>query len=497
MNAESLLDRVDRFASARILVVGDIYLDENVYGVMTGISLEAPVPIFEVQERRHNPGAAGNAACNAATLGAQVWMAGYVGEDMNARIVLEEFQKRGVHTECIVRHPTAATNTYGKLRAGTFNAPSQEILRTDTPSPQLIAGEVESAIIEQIKAMAPKVDAIMVVDQVSSVVTEAVLAAVVEAARAHNLITVGDSRQRAGLFKDFEVIVPNDREACLGAGIEPDSPGALDAAGKALTTIARNALITRGPDGIRVFSKDGAVTDVRIDSVQAVDVTGAGDTVTACVACALCAGASLTDAAVLGNKAAGIAVQQQGVVTVSNEELKAALSGTRNEGLAAVKVKERDELAVILSELRAQGKRIVWTNGCFDLLHAGHLTYLHRTAQLGDVLVIGLNSDASVQKVKGPKRPIINEHDRALILAELECVSFLTFFGEPTVVPLLETLKPDIYAKGGDYTLDTINQEERQVVEGYGGRIELIAGVEGQSTTALIARIIETAGEEY
>lgn len=496
MERQTLLERVALFQNARILVVGDIYLDENTYGVMTGISLEAPVPIFEVTERRYNPGAAGNAACNAAALGAATWMVGYVGNDMNAQVVLEEFAARGVHTECIVRHPTAPTNTYGKLRAGTFNAPSQEVLRTDTPSPTLVTGEVEAAIINQIREMAPQVDAIMVVDQVASVVTEAVLSTVVEVAEAHGLVTVGDSRSRAGLFHGFDVLVPNDREACIGAGIDPDTPDGLDKAATLLREAAKNLLITRGPEGIRIYAADGTARDVPIERVQAVDVTGAGDTVTACVTCALCAGATLEEAAALGNKAAGVAVQQQGVVTVPAAVLTGALQGVANEGLAAKKVKARADLAGIVRQLKQEGKRVVWTNGCFDLLHAGHLTYLHKAAQLGDVLVIGLNSDASVQEVKGPQRPIINEHDRALILAELECVGYLTFFSEPTVVPLLEALQPDIYAKGGDYTLDTINQDERAIVEAYGGEIALIPGVEGQSTSALIARILAVAGED-
>ncbi len=476
-------------SKARVLVAGDVYLDENVFGEVTGVSLEAPIPVFEVHERRYNPGAAGNAACNMAALGAQTYAVGVIGNDANAAILREEFAKRNVDAGGLVVDETRPTNTYGKLRAGTFNAPSQEVLRTDTPRPPLIGGSIEQAVLEQMRRLAPLVDAIVVVDQVSSVASPAVLTEAVRLAREHGLLTVGDSRERAVLFQGFDVLVPNDREAGIGAGIDVIDDAALHEAAQRLLNVCETAMITRGPKGITVFNRAGEA-DVPARIVDAVDVTGAGDTVTAAVTCALCAGAKAVEAAEIGNAAAGIAVRQRGVVTVPAASLEAALL----RGERPAKLKTRTELADLVARLKQEGRRVVWTNGCFDLLHAGHLTYLHKAGLLGDVLVIGLNSDASVQELKGPARPIINETDRALILSELECVDYLTFFGEDNVVPLLELLEPDVYVKGGDYTIDTINQEERRVVEAYGGAIEIIPGVEGQSTSALIERILQAEG---
>ena len=192
---------VNRFKQARVMMVGDIYLDENVYGSVTSVSLEAPIPVYEVREKRHNPGAAGNAACNVASLGATTYMVGYVGDDVNAGIVRHEFAVRNVNTDYVVTDPVRPTNTYGKLRAGGFNIPSQEILRTDTPSPTFISGAVEDQIVANIEKLAPEVDAIVVVDQVSSVATGRVLATVTACARQHKLLTVGDSRARAGALK--------------------------------------------------------------------------------------------------------------------------------------------------------------------------------------------------------------------------------------------------------------------------------------------------------
>ncbi|MDZ4859193.1 MAG: D-glycero-beta-D-manno-heptose 1-phosphate adenylyltransferase [Candidatus Hydrogenedentes bacterium] len=493
MDTSHYRDLLSRFPKARVLVVGDIYLDENVYGAVTGISLEAPIPIYEVHERRHNPGAAGNAACNAAALGAKTYMIGYVGNDMNADVVRKEFAARNVDTTGVVVHPTRATNTYGKLRAGGFNIPAQEILRTDTPAPVFVEGDVEDQIIANIWQRAPEIDAIIVTDQVKSVATRRVLDAVVKCAEKYKIITVGDSRSRAGEFHGFDVMVPNDREAGIGTGIDVRDEATLNSAGAALLKICKNALVTRGQHGIRVFASDGAVDDfpTTVDPGSVIDVTGAGDTVTAAVAVSLVAGATLKDAAVIGNYAAGVAVAQLGVVTVPLGQLERVMFSAS----VPAKLKPLDALQGELDRLRREGKRVVWTNGCFDILHVGHITYLQKAAALGDVLVVGLNSDASVRKVKGPERPIINEIDRAFVLSALECVGLVTIFDEDSPLEILKTLKPDVYAKGGDYTLDTIVQPERRAVEAYGGKIAILPGVEGRSTTNIIARISKDAGK--
>jgi len=482
---EELLDSFDQ---KRVMVVGDIYLDENVFGVVTDVSLEAPIPIFEVQERKHNPGAAGNAACNVAALGATTYMVGVVGDDPNADIVRKEFAVRNVNTSGVVIDPGRATNTYGKLRAGGHNIPTQEVLRTDTPTPTFISGATEDQVIANIRARAPEVDAIILGDQVSSTVTERVIAEVVACAKEHNLLTVADSRKRAGAFKGVDIVVPNDREAGVGVGIDVVDETTLHEAGKALIKTSKNALVTCGPDGITIFAENGDITNVPITPCEVVDVTGAGDTVTAAVTLSVLAGGTLEEASVIANAAAGVAVAQKGVVTVSRDEVKRAIGGAGGP----LKLKTLEDLERIVAKLREEGKKVVWTNGCFDILHVGHITYLLEAARLGDILVVGLNSDASVRENKGPERPVVSEGDRAIVMSALECVDYLTIFSDKTTVGILERLKPDIYAKGGDYTLDTIVQEERRVVESYGGAIKIIPAVKGQSTTGLIRRMSET-----
>ena len=287
-------------------------------------------------------------------------------------------------------------------------------------------------------------------------------------------------------------MVPNDTEAGLAAGVEVKDEASLLEAGHFLTQSAHNAFVTRGPNGISIFTREGMVDHVAAGPVTAVDVTGAGDTVAAAVLLARVAGGSLRECAALGNLAAGIAVTQAGVVTVSRAEVEEALAGRKGPA----KLKSLAQLQPLVKKLQAEGKKVVWTNGCFDILHAGHIAYLIHARQEGDVLVMGLNSDESVRAIKGPERPVINEHDRAIVLSALTCVDYLLLFDDPSPARLIEALHPDVYVKGGDYTIDTINQEERKLVESYKGRIAILPGVEGQSTTSIINKIQQEAQQQ-
>ena len=487
MDTKRCLELLEQFEQVRLLAIGDIYLDEYVYGIVTEISLEAPIPVVEVQERRYNPGASGNAACNAASLGAQVTMLGVIGADINACIIRREFEARNVNVDHLIEDPARPTNTYGKWRAGGHNIPTQEMIRTDTPKPKMIDGEVEQQLIDKIKLLAPQVDAIMIGDQVSATISDRVLETIVACAREHNLITTADSRARAGFFKGITLITPNDAEAALAAGLEITDDASLEQAGKILLGQTEKVMITLGPDGIACFSQEKGMEKISVRPVKAVDVTGAGDTVIAAATLALTRGASLAEAAFLGNLAAGVAVTQTGVVTVSNEEVRDAL--VEGAPVRLEKQKSREQLQAVLKRLKREGKRIVWTNGCFDILHVGHIMYLQKAREQGDIMVVGLNSDASVQQIKGPDRPVVEENDRAQVLAALECVDYIVIFDEKTPLPLIAQLQPDVYAKGGDYTLDTIDQEERVAVESYGGKIAIIPGEEGKSTTWIIDKI--------
>lgn len=484
MDYSSITHHLSKFTGKRVLVIGDVYLDVSHFGRISGISLEAPIQVFEEHRVHYNPGAAGNVAANLAALGAHTSILGVIGNDANAEILKTEFDARSINHDGLVTDPNHATNTYGKFRAGGDTYPELEILRSDTPHHGPISADVESDLIEFITSRAAGVDAIVVIDQVSSCITPDILSAVTRAASEHNLLTVADSRERISLFHDFDLVVPNEHELSVGLNMPIDTEERLAIAAQALLKQNRNAFITRGPDGISVFTPDNhTLVPTQADTV--IDVTGAGDTVTAASTLALVSGATHTEAAAIANAAATIAVAQLGAVSVSFLELETALAQPHR----LVNVHDLDELRAIIAAYQKDGKKVVWTNGCFDILHAGHVTYLLQAAKEGDILVVGLNSDASVSAIKGPDRPIVPQDERALIIAALGCVDHVIVFEDNDTVPLLEALKPDIYAKGGDYTLDTINQDERKLVEGYGGRIALIPGVDGRSTTNIIQRI--------
>jgi len=489
MDSAHYIDLLSRFDEARVLVVGDIFLDETMYGALTGVSLEAPVPVYEVRDRRYNPGAAGNVACNLAAMGARTAIVGLVGDDTNGRIVRDALAARGVDIAGVVAESDYTTNTYGKVKAGGGTIMAQEILRVDTPAPKSISTEVEGRIIANVVTRANEVDAIVVIDQAESAITENVLKAIVGCGTKHHLLTVGDSRNRLGLFAGFNLVVPNESEAGRAADVDVADEASLREAANRLRATCKNVLVTRGPNGVSAFAEIGEVHQPATGS-KVVDVTAAGDTLTAAATLTMIAGGSLNDAAVIGNAAAGVAVGQEGAVAVSKNEIEQSLSGAGGPG----KIVTPDDLKAIMEGHQDVGKKVVWTNGCFDILHAGHVLYLAEAARQGDVLVVGLNSDASLRAVKGPDRPYMPENERAIILAGLEAVDYVTIFDADSPLAIIDDLRPDVYAKGGDYAIDTIDQDERKLVEGYGGAIALLPGIEGQSSSSIIKRARETSG---
>ena len=480
------------FGGKRVLVVGDVYLYEYVWGRMTEISTEGPVPVVHVYSRSYAPGAAGNAAAGIAALGAKAILCGCIGGDANGRILLDSLHERNVDTSPLITVPGAATNTHTKISARGHHSAPQEVLRTHTMPPGRISPEIEAAVTGAITAMAPQVDAIVLADQVSSVVTRNVIDFVRDIRTKHSLVVVGDSRENMRDMRGMDLIVPNDCEAGVAINLSLDGEPAIERAGQMLLGCQnlQNVIITRGKDGMSAFARDADPVHLRTYAQEVFDVTGAGDTVTAATTLCLLAGGSVIEAAQLANLAAGVAVSKAGTVTVSPAEILDAYA--RYTGTAASsKIKSIDDLKGIVDGLRREGLKIAWTNGCFDILHTGHLSYLRKARQTADVLVLGVSGDRCVARLKGPGRPINKQQERAEVLSELECIDYVTIFEEDSPAEIIKLLRPDVYVKGGDYTIDTINQTERRVVEGYGGRIELLGLVEGRSTTGIISRIIE------
>ena len=490
----NLIDAMDIFSDKKVLIIGDLYLDEYIWGDMAEISKEGPIPIIHIKTRTFSPGAAGNTACGVRALGAVTYVAGVVGNDTNAKIMLEEFKSRGINTHGVVVDKSVPTNTYTKITAGGFHSPRQEVLRVDTERPEYIEREIEDKIITYVKEIVPEMDAIIIVDQVAGVATHRLLKEVVQIAKTsspHPTPVIGDSREQARELKGFDLILPNDSEASLATGIRITDEESLIEAGFRLLREGRNhnVIITQGKDGMSVFEEDGSVTHLPTFAQEVFDVTGAGDTATATTTLGLLSGLDVIDAARLANYAAGIVVSKMGTATVSREEIRKAIE--RQEAISSLdKIRTLPELTSRIESLKMMGKKIVWTNGCFDILHAGHVTYLQKAKELGDVLIVGLDSDSSVRALKGPGRPVVSEGQRAIVLAALSCVDYIIVYPEPEPTHIIEALKPDVYVKGGDYTINTLNSNETRVVESYGGEITILPEVDGESTTKIIDRIL-------
>jgi D-beta-D-heptose 7-phosphate kinase/D-beta-D-heptose 1-phosphate adenosyltransferase len=295
-------------------------------------------------------------------------------------------------------------------------------------------------------------------------------------------IIIDPKPQNVHLYRGAFLVKPNASEACQMTGKDCVTEEGVTAAGKGLVLqFGSHVILTRGRQGVSLFERAGDVTHIPTAATEVFDVTGAGDTVTAALALSIAAGATLKEACIIANTAAGIKVGKTGTATVSQHELVSAFEKR------GTKVRNLGELAMIVEDLKRKGKKVVFTNGCYDILHVGHTRLLQQARALGDVLVLGLNSDASVRRLKGPTRPVIPQEERAEILSSLSFVDHILFFDEDTPVNVIGALRPDIHVKGGDWRIEDL--PERSVIEGYGGKIVIIPHVEGKSTTNIVNKI--------
>jgi D-beta-D-heptose 7-phosphate kinase/D-beta-D-heptose 1-phosphate adenosyltransferase len=481
---------VDRCLGRRptILVVGDIMCDVYLWGTVERISPEAPVPVFECTGRQQVLGGAANVAANLHALGCQVRLLGVVGADAAGQRVRELVRHRGMDDAWLLEDVTRPTTEKTRLMAY-----QQQMLRLDQESRTPLAPELAVRVVHAGAALMAAVDGVICSDYSKGVCTAAVLEPLFAAARAAGRPIIADPKGRDfALYRGAAVLTPNVAEVERASGTAVDSPDTLAQAVAVLLqrSQAPAILVTRGQDGMALFHPPQVPVYIPARAREVYDVTGAGDTVVAAFTMALLSGCSLAEAARLANAAAGIVVGKVGTAVVTPEELRATL---QEEAMAGGhKVLPREELAVALQYHRQRGERIVFTNGCFDLLHVGHIHYLQHARTLGDRLVVGLNDDASVHQLKGAGRPLIPQAERARILAALACVDYVTVFGEPTPLALIKHVRPDVLVKGGDYTPETV--VGRAEVEVYGGTVHIAPYVSGVSTTAIVDSIVRQQG---
>lgn len=488
---------VNDFGKKDILVIGDLYLEEYISGKMVGIAKEVPHPVIGLSERKYYPGAAGHVAASLQSLGFNAHIIGLIGHDSNGKILFDQLQSHKINIDGVYINEEMKNNTHLRIIVHQSNSYNQEILRIDTPEPMSLSDEWQEKLLNIVSEKIEDAAAVVLVDKQAKLLSQKFVHQIYEIARKNKKLIIGDSDRKRELFENFDVIVCNELEASETTGIRIENLVHLEAAGQKMLTSLKvaNVVITRGSQGMSIFTNTNHPVHLSTHPQEIYDVTGAGETVTATIAAALISGASIVEAGRLANYAAGCAVSRPGLTLVSKNDL---LHQIRLElaQLDAEKIVEVEELKSIIEKLKKQGKAVVWTNGCFDLMHVGHILYLKDARAQGDLLVVGLNSDESVRILKGPNRPIVEETQRAKLLASLSCVDYVVVFSDKSPFKVIQYLQPDVYIKGGDYTIDTINQEERRLVEGYGGRIAIVPGIDGMSTTNLIQRILEVGSSE-
>jgi len=484
---ESFLARV---AGLKVLVVGDLMLDEYIWGRTDRISPEAPVQVVDVVRGDLRLGGAGNVVNNLLTLGCQVEVISVLGEDADGISLSKMLEQKKIGTAGIVFEPKRTTSRKTRVLAG-----NQQMLRIDRESRESIIEETEKLLINHLYKMIPTCQVVLVSDYLKGLLTEGFLKEIIAIGAAAGVPVIIDPKgDNYDKYRGATLLTPNRKEAQIASGIVITDEQSLLRAGRLLrTNLNLDALVlTRSEEGMSLFFRDGNEAHLPTDAREVFDVSGAGDTVLALLGLGLGAGLSIADAARVANLAAGIVVGKVGTSTVSGEELIAVAGRRLGDGDA--KIKHADILAVLLKRERQLGRKIVFTNGCFDLLHVGHVKYLQKARSLGDLLILGLNSDQSIRRLKGEKRPLIGEGERAHLLAALKCIDYVVVFDDDTPLDLIRVLRPDILVKGGDYTADGVVGKE--LVESYGGRVEIVPFVDGKSTTNIIEKILEQYREE-
>ncbi|WP_346796986.1 bifunctional D-glycero-beta-D-manno-heptose-7-phosphate kinase/D-glycero-beta-D-manno-heptose 1-phosphate adenylyltransferase HldE [Halomonas sp. Bachu 37] len=463
---------------ARLLIVGDVMLDRYWHGATSRISPEAPVPVVRVEDADDRPGGAANVALNIAALGGRAALAGVVGEDDNARLLEQRLVASEVKTY-FQRSQTVPTIT--KLRVMSRN---QQLLRLDFEQ-QLQAVDTDE-LVSRVEEALSQCDVVILSDYGKGTLNQ--VERLINLARAAGKRVLVDPK--GGDFTKYRgasVITPNlmEFEAIVGPC---DSEAELAERGEALRADLEleALLITRSEKGMTLIREGHAPLNLPTRAQEVFDVTGAGDTVIGILGAALASGHAYPEAMLLANLAAGLVVAKPGTATLSIAELYTALHG---DSLAEFGVVEAPTLIAAVRAAQLRGERVVMTNGCFDILHAGHVAYLEQASQLGDRLIVAVNDDASVARLKGPKRPINPLNRRMQVLAGLGAVDWVVPFGEDTPQTLIEAVLPDILVKGGDYRPEEIAGGE--AVRNHGGEVKVLGFEDGVSTTEMIASIVD------
>jgi D-beta-D-heptose 7-phosphate kinase/D-beta-D-heptose 1-phosphate adenosyltransferase len=478
---------VGRFGDARVLVLGDVMLDRYVSGSASRLSPEAPIPVLRPSARRETLGGAANVALNVATLGGRAALVGVIGDDAEGVQLTRLLERSGIDPHLVVApgRPTTAKTRY---MVGTH-----QLLRIDEETTAAIDATTSTAVSQRFANRLLSADVVVLSDYAKGVLSDPVLAAALKEAAAQARMVIADpKRVDFAAYRGATVLTPNEHEVRRATQIETaDDRDADRAARRALDDTGCEAVVvTRSAKGLTLVRRNEPALHLPTRAREVADVSGAGDTLVAALAVALGAGASLPEAATLANITAGISVGKPGTATVSREELLGVL---HLEELVATdrKIATREEAVQRASAWHAQGLRVGFANGCFDLIHPGHVRLLTEARARCDRLIVALNTDASVRQLKGPSRPLQTETARATVMASLAPVDLVVLFPEDTPFELIRVIRPDVLVKGADYSIDQVVGAD--LVQTWGGSVLLVDLQAGHSTTGTIRRMTKHA----
>lgn len=474
---------IPQFRQRKILVIGELMLDVYLYGTSNRICREAPVPVVNVQSREDVPGAAANAAVNLAALGAQVRYLSITGQDRDSQTVIRLLSQAGVNTSGVVCDPTRQTITKRRVLSDGQLLVRYDDGSTSTPSPYF-----ERQLIKKLTQFYPEVDVVLLSDYGYGVITDNVISAIKTLQQRQPKLLVVDSKNLPR-FRDLRPVAvkPNYGEAIQLLGLEKVDNGArvdqIRARGRDILDItgATVAAVTIDSEGAVIFERGKAPYRTYARPAPNSKAAGAGDTYISTLTLGLTLGLSPLEAAELAMAAAMVVVHKDGTSTCSAKELMDFFEPPQKI------IADRKELASRAQSYHEQGRKVVFTNGCFDILHRGHITLLTQAKALGDILMVAVNSDDGVRCLKGEDRPINSLEDRMHVLAALDSVDHVVAFDENTPVELIKLVRPDVYVKGGDYTKAAL--PEAPVVEALGGTVEILPYINERSTSAVIEKI--------
>jgi D-beta-D-heptose 7-phosphate kinase/D-beta-D-heptose 1-phosphate adenosyltransferase len=489
MKFESLYRILNGFHAARVLVLGDVMLDRFVYGSVERISPEAPIPVVSAERFSDMPGGAANVARNISAMGARVVLIGVVGEDVAAQDLRSQLASSPAIDARFIADSSRPTSV--KTR---YVADGQQVLRVDRERRTALAAEVERAVLDKFSSALRETSVIVLSDYAKGVLSDSVTRAVIEIARrAGKTIVVDPKAKDFAKYRGASVLTPNRLELQHACGQDClDDDQVVNGAQRILDQkICEVMVVTRGKDGMSVIEAGRPHVHIPTAARQVFDVSGAGDTAVAAISLSIAVGADVAEAAALANIAAGIVVGKRGTAVVTTAEILATLrpSDGRTD---PQKIFALDSVLQLARSWREQGFKIAFANGCFDLLHPGHISLLEQARRSADRLIVGLNADVSIRRLKGSNRPVQSEVARATVVASMKSVDAVVIFAEDTPINLIQTLEPDVLVKGADYTLDEVVGAE--FVMGRGGTVVLAELLTGHSTTDTVRRVGGSAG---